>query len=618
MVRPWRTWQIWLGYGVSLALAVLALSWLSGKVLELDRAEAAARARGELDERAGAALWRMDVELTHLLAAEVGRPVSAFQPVMRSGLEGDSPSVSPLLVQPSQYVLLHFQVDEQGRWVSPQVPDPRDNEVALANGATRTSIDFSQRRLQELRETFEADRLLARLPDEVFAYEDATLLATNSVFEPPTQTYIANAGQAAQAAQAQQQVKTQQQLGQLESRGRGAEVDVSPQGAGRAASEFNRRFNTLQTAAEQSLRQQRGVFMELEPPSVSLSRTQPFWKDGRLILARRVVVGDEQRAQGCWLDWPAIRQRLLESVSDLLPEADLAPVAEGGQTAPFNRLLASLPVHLVLPDPVEAAPAMTPIRLALLVSWGCFAAAAAAVGGLLHGVLKLSERRASFVSAVTHELRTPLTTFRMYSEMLSEGMVPPEQRQTYLETLRSEADRLSHLVENVLQYARLERSAEGWKITETPADQLLELAGDRLAGRAEQAGLQLELKVDPRLEGERVATNLAALEQILFNLIDNACKYATPSDPPRLDVALVRDGRFAEVVVRDYGPGVSAEQRHRLFQPFSRTGEVGPAPGVGLGLALCRRLASQLGARLQFQPQSPGAQFTLRLPLAES
>ena len=81
---------------------------------------------------------------------------------------------------------------------------------------------------------------------------------------------------------------------------------------------------------------------------------------------------------------------------------------------------------------------------------------------LLAGVVALSERRAAFVSSVTHELRTPLTTFRMYADMLARGMVPDaERRQQYLETLRTEAERLTHLVENVLSYARLERGRGG-------------------------------------------------------------------------------------------------------------------------------------------------------------
>ena len=97
---------------------------------------------------------------------------------------------------------------------------------------------------------------------------------------------------------------------------------------------------------------------------------------------------------------------------------------------------------------------MSPIFLSLGIAWACVLLAATAVAGLLAGVMRLSARRASFVSAVTHELRTPLTTFQMYAEMLADGMVPEESKQKeYLATLRAEAGRLIHLVENVLAYA---------------------------------------------------------------------------------------------------------------------------------------------------------------------
>ena len=92
------------------------------------------------------------------------------------------------------------------------------------------------------------------------------------------------------------------------------------------------------------------------------------------------------------------------------------------------------------------------------MGWGAVLFAVLAAAVLLHGVMTLSERRAAFVSSVTHELRTPLTTFRMYAEMLARGMVPDaERRQEYYETLQSESERLTLLVENVLAYARLER-----------------------------------------------------------------------------------------------------------------------------------------------------------------
>src|SRR5262249_55769589 len=140
--------------------------------------------------------------------------------------------------------------------------------------------------------------------------------------------------------------------------------------------------------------------------------------------------------QGCWLDWSAIRMELLANVSDLLPNAHLEPVRTADE-APTRRL-AALPARLVIgPELAVAEPAWSPVRLSLWIAWTCLTVAAGAVALLLGGALALSQRRGTFVSAVTHELRTPLTTFRLYTEMLSEGMVcDPEARSSYLRTLR--------------------------------------------------------------------------------------------------------------------------------------------------------------------------------------
>ena len=171
--------------------------------------------------------------------------------------------------------------------------------------------------------------------------------------------------------------------------------------------------------------------------------------------------GEQIVVQGCWLDWDALQQRLKAEVADLLPQVELTPARLDSLNG-SERLLATIPVQLLVPTPDAQPAAWSPIRVSLLVAWSCLLFTALAAGVTLQSVLTLSERRGAFVSAVTHELRTPLTTFRMYAEMLAAGMVPDaQQRQRYLETLRSEADRLSHLVENVLQYARLERGRPG-------------------------------------------------------------------------------------------------------------------------------------------------------------
>src|SRR5207237_3736092 len=135
-------------------------------------------------------------------------------------------------------------------------------------------------------------------------------------------------------------------------------------------------------------------------------------------------------------------------------------------------------------------------------------AARGAVGLLLAGVASLSERRGAFVSAVTHELRTPLTTLRMYTEMLSEGMVADEtQRRTYLQTLRAEADRLGHLVENVLAYSRLERKRAGYEVSPAPLGQALGRAIQRLEERARQAGMALNSDIPSAVASTTVRTN---------------------------------------------------------------------------------------------------------------
>jgi signal transduction histidine kinase len=232
----------------------------------------------------------------------------------------------------------------------------------------------------------------------------------------------------------------------------------------------------------------------------------------------------------------------------------------------------------------------------------------------------LSARRASFVTAVTHELRTPLTTFQMYAEMLAEDMVPDEaRRKEYLKTLRAEAVRLTHLVENVLAYARLERGRLDRRLQTISLGELVGSMQNRLADRAAQAGMELLVEHGETTDGILVRTNVSAVEQILFNLVDNACKYASSASDKRICLTLREDGGVAVVQVEDHGAGIAPEMRRRLFHSFSKTAKEAAhsAPGVGLGLALSRRLARDLGGELRYREASAdGACFILTLPLA--
>ncbi len=248
---------------------------------------------------------------------------------------------------------------------------------------------------------------------------------------------------------------------------------------------------------------------------------------------------------------------------------------------------------------------------------GALILAALAAAVLLQGILALSERRAAFVSAVTHELRTPLTTFRMYAEMLSQDMVRDEtQRRSYLETLQVEADRLTHLVSNVLAYARLERGRPGGRIETVSIEKLLAVATQRLADRAAQANFQLSLETSGDVHQRLVRADPAIVEQILFNLVDNACKYAASATDRTLHLSVAAQNAKTEIRLRDHGPGISAVEQRRLFQPFHKSAREAAhsAPGVGLGLALSRRLARDMHGDLRYEANSAGACFTLSLP----
>jgi signal transduction histidine kinase len=276
-----------------------------------------------------------------------------------------------------------------------------------------------------------------------------------------------------------------------------------------------------------------------------------------------------------------------------------------------------LPARIVPGPAPVVSQGWSPVALSLLLVCGCLIVAALAVALLLHGTLVLSERRGTFVSAVTHELRTPLTTFRLYTEMLTENMVPDESsRRSYLSTLRAEADRLSHLIENVLAFSRLERGRAADRREVVTSRELFDRLGPSLASRASQAGM--ELLVDRAEAPARLRTDVSVVGQILSNLVDNACKYAGATSDRRIHLDATVVGPILALEVRDHGPGISRQAARRLFRPFSKSASdaAQSVPGVGLGLALSRRLARVLGGDLRYDPDGQGgARFSLTLPL---
>jgi signal transduction histidine kinase len=208
-----------------------------------------------------------------------------------------------------------------------------------------------------------------------------------------------------------------------------------------------------------------------------------------------------------------------------------------------------------------------------------------------------AERRSNFVAAVSHELKTPLTAIRMYGEMLRDGIVGSEaKRDEYYRHITAESERLSRLINNVLEFSKLEKGTRPVSLTVGPIAPVIAEAVALLRPHLEDAGFTLRVEVDPALPPARFERD--ALLQVLFNLVDNAVKYSNGASRPEIVLRAARAGDRIVLAVRDHGPGVPAAHLGNIFEPFYR-GErelTRRSKGTGLGLALVRGLAEGMGA----------------------
>jgi two-component system, OmpR family, phosphate regulon sensor histidine kinase PhoR len=254
---------------------------------------------------------------------------------------------------------------------------------------------------------------------------------------------------------------------------------------------------------------------------------------------------------------------------------------------------------------------------ALLV--GTFIVAILSGGSLLLWHARKSEAEAaqktSFVANVSHEFKTPLTTIRLYAELLEQGRVrDATQGGDYLRTIGRETQRLARLVNNALDFSRLEQGRK--KYAREPVDLTAELTRllDTHVPRLADTGLVLQ-RVLPE-QPLRLTTDRDAIEQVVLNLLDNAGKYA--AEGGEVIVSLEpRSGGGATIRIADRGPGVPLEHRERIFEKFHRVDDMLTAEkgGAGLGLSIARQLARGLGGELRYAPRSgAGSEFIFELP----
>lgn len=611
---------------------VLGAMWVvTANVLERKQVDLKQVAEAYREERVRLAMWRLDTMAAAIVGEEDKRSAEEFeqQEIMQPG-DKKLDATNPLYANAPQHSNLYWAMDHKSDKVqSPQVypastiqangVDPSYNELNVVN-YTKVQDILSNRLDKALKGEVpfcdtnkdlscavahlsvpKEQTSKAQLPDQVAANEDFSLQAMNS------------GEKGEQAVKMKNQPLVQQKLSSVDTSKRRSAVN-------RIADNYTWAGNANTMQQEENLPQ------ALEDNVVEITPFKPIWLDGELMLVRKVVRASGEGVQGVWLNSARIKQQLLLEIEDLFPNAKLVPVAqdlksilEGKESEGDTETMLKLPFKLLPGTEPEVSIGLVdllkgPIGMAWL---GCLLAVIAGFF-MLQNVIRMSERRASFVSAVTHELRTPLTTFRLYTDMLSSGMVKDEERkEIYLETLRRESERLTHLVENVLAYSRIERGSARARIEEVSVSSLMERMQGRLQDRAAEEKMRVELELGSA--DAKVKLDVTAVEQIVFNLVDNAVKYASGEDCGDLIKisARMEEGMF-RITVADQGKGIPARERRRLFHAFHKSAEEAAVtkPGVGLGLALCRRLAQAMGGNLLLEKslESEGATFVLTLP----
>ena len=230
----------------------------------------------------------------------------------------------------------------------------------------------------------------------------------------------------------------------------------------------------------------------------------------------------------------------------------------------------------------------------------------------------LAEMQTEFVLGVSHELRTPVTVIQVAADNLKKGLVEnSEQAHKYGEIIHSHASELSNMIEETLAYTRMQPATLIRHRTLIIPEQIVRdaLAGNESALR--NAGMEVELDVEPRLPP--VNADVRLLKRCLDTLIQNAIKYAAAGGWIAIRAKKVSkpEGMRVQVSVEDRGPGISSADLPHVFEPFYRGkhGEASQVPGIGLGLTLVKRVAEAHGGAVE-AVSADGAQFSIFLPFS--
>jgi two-component system sensor histidine kinase VicK len=357
---------------------------------------------------------------------------------------------------------------------------------------------------------------------------------------------------------------------------------------------------------------------------------------GQVLVFRRIVIGNEVYRQGMVIQVEELLKQLKDKHFSGQPMArfaslTLTSVNGGRETArvqegrditqprfalersfprPFSFVRATLTCEVIPRSPGRSTLHVMVAVLAAVILLGLLAIYQSA-----RVVTDLSMRRSGFVSSVTHELKTPLTNIRMYIELLEQGIASdPERELEYYRILGSESARLSRLINNVLEFSKLEKRQRQLDLRDGTLDEVLAEVRDAMQEWLRQEGFTLTVEnlVDRPFRYDR-----EVMVQVLMNLIENAVKFGKNAVRREISVRVRPEGARVVIRVSDTGPGIPRHALKKIFDDFYRVDDAltRTTKGTGIGLALVKRFVEAMGGSVSAaNNEGPGCTITISLP----
>ncbi len=355
-----------------------------------------------------------------------------------------------------------------------------------------------------------------------------------------------------------------------------------------------------------------------------------------IVFYRNVTRGSELYIQGFIVDTKVYLNSLVKNETQFYPlEKDLVlEFRDGPKTLlsfgssdtfqeifstklipPLNRI--SLVMHMKNRDDSRGATFLIFLGAVVLIILG---GGLVAIYRLTKSELNLAKKRQDFISAVSHELKTPLTSIRMYAELLQNSWVANEEKkQKYYGQIASEADRLTRLIQNVLNLSKLDGDRWNVQLTKDRPKAVLDDFVATYSKNVEKHGFELTVSSDTDVRDITLMMDKDAIMQILMNLVDNSLKFSKDADYKMIVIELRIKETDVYLAVRDYGPGIPPAEMKKVFQEFYRVENemTRRTSGTGIGLSMVKKLCTLTNMKIEMENAGPGLRTKIHFPPLE-